>query len=1118
MARLSGLPSEHHHEGPGDAPRRKRGRPSKAPSHPDEMPSTGKRTASPTAELSQTKRTKRGLADDDEDQIADEMEQSFSRSQQGETVHVHAQSTTTTTTRRNTRRQSEPPVVRDADEELSYPALPSTQPIAGLTPHLDRLGASRTRFTTTRRARMSMPAQLHIERVDEVDEDGGSQIQYAPLTAVLDNRTRRRLRRSHLSQEVIDIEDHQKQDKKKLLDLRRQLKARDEQIKDLEYRLEARRLGDIDITDEHTEELEQELEQARNEIDELRASSLYNGDDTGIADFSDDGDDNELLLINPDELHMSQDLDLDYVPDSKYASRVRELSSQITLESFPRISQLSHDTLIEDDVVVTPTIQDQAKARYDRELQHYTKRLGEAQGALRILTIELQNLHFLEKGAEAKDILESMRHGFDVLRAEIEKFFPGTTGGLTGQELLDKVPELFGSILMELKENITIATRSQKTEILLRRQYEGVLDLLGEADERQKQLENDVYSLDKANEEKQRTLLDLEEQKTLLTSLTIEQAAKAEAYITQIAVLQDDNQDKDVSIERFRAALKQYEQDVISLTTTITELEVSHKDQIKNLELEHAQAITILEEERATEQDGREAAEADAQQKSEYIDELEERIASMEGEVETITAQVASLGDLLKEQTLTRAAAETDRDENAQLAYERANTIENLNETIEELNEQIAKFRTTLDNERAQREKTEATLEIAEDKIEELEERLHNANMQAQELRNKLFEVQQDREAAIAQLNQDAEEREDELKQQCEMEIQLRLAAEASNEELTRNIVGLQASLVGVENDLITMTESRNELKQDRDVQVTNLAVQLSELKNKYTALENSTSSTITSLQAQITDLNNQVQRQQVEIKRLNEQIVEQERAYDEDTAVLKDEVASLKNSLAAAAEDNEAYRKENASLTDRVTNEANEMLKIQDSHQDQVEALNQAIATHTATIKNLQATNAQRQVEYEENLAELSSQITELQLMGDARAETIMILELSIEEIKKRAAAAEEDNRVTIDSMLLAQRQLQDQNEQLAAALKKRNADALAAIQEMKLKRVEVKTTGADLNRVVTGKVVKTSEKLKIGKKGGKKKVTRRQWDSGFGVDENEDGEGLNGEEPLAA
>ncbi|KAH7078745.1 hypothetical protein BKA63DRAFT_541494, partial [Paraphoma chrysanthemicola] len=522
MARLSGLPSEHHHEGPGDAPRRKRGRPNKnqpssqsqSQSQSQDVVSTGKRTASPSAELSQTKRTKR-VQVDDEDQITQEMEESVSRSQAGDTIRVETHSSTTT--RRGNRRHSEPPVAaQDSDDELAVNLLPSTQPAPGLTPHLNRIGAVRRDLATTRRARMSMPAQLHIERVDE--EVDGTQFQYAPLTAVLDSRTRRRLRRSHLSQEVNEIEDHQKKDKSVLLELRRQLKVQDAKIRDLEFRLEAGRMGQIDMTDDHAEALEQELEQARDEIDALRASSIYNGSDRELSVFDGAGDmsedeDERVLLVNPDELHLKRDIDIIYAPNGKYASRVQELSSQMTFESLPELSQLTHDTLMEDDDTIVPDkIQDQAVERYERELQHYIRILAESQGALRVLTLELQNLHYLEAGRSSNDILVELRHGFDTLRLEVEKFFPGSTANLTNQQLLHKIPELFGGIFFELKEKLTLISTSQKTEILLRRQYEGVLDLLGESEERVEELEQKSYSLDKSNEEKQRTIIDLEEQ------------------------------------------------------------------------------------------------------------------------------------------------------------------------------------------------------------------------------------------------------------------------------------------------------------------------------------------------------------------------------------------------------------------------------------------------------------------------------------------------------------------------------------------------------------------------------------------------------------------------------
>jgi hypothetical protein len=462
MARLSGMPSEHHHEGPGDAPRRKRGRPNKNQPTPsqDASSATGKRTASPNAELSQTKRTKR-VQVEDEDQIAGELEQSVSRSQHGDTIHVEKHSSSSTTARRPNRRHSEPPIAAEAEEYDEFAQLPlaSTQPQPGLTPHLDRVGAIRKDTTTTRRSRMSMPAQLRIDRIDE--EVDGTQFQYAPLTAVLDGRTRRRLRRSHLSQEVNEIEGHQKKDKSMLLELRRQLRAQDAKIKELEYNLETRRMGDIDVTEDDAKELELELEQAREEIDKLRASDLYNGFDgelsvfDGAADLSED-DDEQLLLVNPDELSLSYDLDFAPTLDGKYASRVKELSSQMTFESLPELSQLTHDTLVEDDDTVVPDkIEDQAVERYERELQHYIRILAESQGALRVLTLELQNLHFLEAGRSSNDILKELRHGFDTLRIEIEKFFPNSTADLTNQELLHKVPELFSGIFFELREKLT---------------------------------------------------------------------------------------------------------------------------------------------------------------------------------------------------------------------------------------------------------------------------------------------------------------------------------------------------------------------------------------------------------------------------------------------------------------------------------------------------------------------------------------------------------------------------------------------------------------------------------------------------------------------------------------
>lgn len=1119
MARLSGLPSEHHHEGPGDAPRRKRGRPSTKLQTPSEdMSSNGKRTASPSAELSQTKRTKRIAVEDDEDQIAHEIQQSFSRSQQGDNINVETQSSHNT--RRQARRHSEPLVAVDEDDkdedELMAPQA-STQPLPGLTPHLDRVGAARKRFVNIRRSRMSMPAQLHIERVDEVDENNSNRVQFAPLTQVLDSRARRRLRRSHLSQEVNSFEDHQKKDKKLFLELRRQLREQDEKIKDLEYQLEARRLGEIDITDAHADELQVQLDEARQQIDELRASSLYNGDDNEEpVNLSDDEE--ALVMVDPEDLHMSQDLDMEPIPTGKYASRALEISSQMTLESLPTLSQLHRDNLTEGEEVMMDKIEDEAIERYERELQQLSKALGESQGALRLITIELQNLRFVEAGASSSDILAELRHGFEDIRAEIEKFFPGTTSGVTNQQLLQKVPQLFGGIFYELKEKITLLKDSQKTEVLLRRQYEGVLDLLGDSEERVKQLESDVFTLDKANEDKQRTILELEERNATLTNLNDEQEAQLTKQDADIADLEDENSTYKQNVAELEEALEKYRQDLDDVTTAATEFENNHHDTIAHMEKEHEEAIAALDDLRAAEQEGREMAEAEVEQKNDYIQQLEESIERMETDVDNITADMSTLRERLATQTAAREAAETERDEQIEQVYKHANTIENLTDTVTELKEQLNEYRDNLAAERAQREKTEADLDEANEKIEDLNIRLHDTGIQANELRSKLFQLQQEKEAAISELEEDAEELENELNNQLESESQLRENAEKTIGRLEQQILQLEGDIATLENNLADTTESRNQLEQDRDVQVASLAAQLADLTNKYAALENSTSSTIASLQANIIDLNNQVQRQQSEIEDLIEQVAEKERMYLEDTTALKEKIENLEEDLSNQKAENESYRRENDSLSRRVEAEANELLNIVGAHNDQINSLNAVIRSHEATIKNLQDSSEKRAAEYEELLEDRNNEITEMRLLGDARVETIVLLEAQIEEMKERFRLAEEDTRATIDALTASQRQLQEQNERLADDLKRRNQEALQAVQEMKLKRVEVKTQGVNLHRVAMGKIAKTSEKVKIGKK-GKKKSSRRQWDSGFGVDENVEDDELNGEEqPIAA
>ncbi|KAJ4333133.1 hypothetical protein N0V87_007862 [Didymella glomerata] len=1135
MARLSGLPSEHHHEGPGDAPRRRRGRPSKSSqsstqSTQEEVTiTTGKRAASPLASQSQSKRTKRVqtiIEEEDEDddgssQLEQEFQQSVTRIQYlpADTVPTEIQSSPIV---RRTRRASEPVVAAyDEDDELAGPA---TQPLPGLTPHLDRIGASRAKFASRRRERMSMPAQLHVERVDDYDLNG-QRFQYAPLTAVLDGRTRRRLRRSHLSQEVNEIEDSRKRGKKQLLELRRELKKRDDKIQDLEFRLEASRLGNIHMSDADHDDLAQQLDDARRELDDLRNSAQYMGSsdrdlsrelDGSAEPFENEDDDEEdFMLVEPTELNMSQELEMEYTPNGPYASRVLELSQEVTLEHLPSIKHLRVDELDDGEELAPQTIHDQAVERYEREIQRLMQETAEAVGALRVITIEVQNLGFLKRGASSADILSTLRTGFAELRTAIEKYFPNETEGITNEQLLRKIPKLFNGIFFELKEKTEIAQSAQDTEVLLRRQYEGVLDLLGEAEERKVELDKKVYTLDKGNEEKQRTIVDLEERVQTLTDLTEDQEADMRQRDLQNDTLVEQVQEKDTDLERLRESLETYRTDVETLTQNTTELEAEYKERIERMEGEHADIVADLQAQLGVEQEGREAAEDEAAQKTDFIEELQGRVDSMEADFGTIDATLTDLREKLEQETAARSVAEAENEKQADIIYTHTNTIENLTEQVNDLTESLEQAKANIVAEREQRETTEAALDEANDKIEELNDKVHQLGLQTNELRSKLFQVQQEKEQEILELQAANEEREAELTEQLNAEQELREGAQQAILDMEKQLVTLRESLATSEADLVKMTEARDQLEGDRELQTGNLNGELAELEAKHAALESSTSSEITSLQAEITDLTNEIARKQAEIQGLTERFVEAEQAHEEEKAALDSNIATLERDLAEAQADNEAYRKENESLSDRVGREAVELLTITNAHADEAGALKVVIETQNDTISELQHQNANLKTEHETIRVDKDAQIEELHLLADDRAEKLVQVEAARLDVVKEFAKFEQDTRETIDRMTLQQRVLQEQNEALAEDLKKRGADALAAARAMKVKGLEVKTSGADLHRVATGKVGKITEKVRVGKKSKSgRKVAKRQWDSGFGVDENVEEQEIDGAE----
>ncbi|KAF2476687.1 uncharacterized protein BDR25DRAFT_331391 [Lindgomyces ingoldianus] len=1046
MARLA---SEHHPEGPGDAPKRRRPRQRRSQTPSVDLSKGSKRPVSPTPETPDThvKRLKRVQIDDHE-QLARELEDSVSRPQASNTINVAPDHES-----RTRRRFSEPLVsgpTGDDDNTASTPP-PATQPLPGLTPHLERLGAPRDRpLKAARHVRMSMPAQLSVDE-ERDDSNGNHEVQFAPLRAVLDSRLKRRLRRSHLSEEVNEIEEHKKDDvklRKEAAELRRQLREREQRIRELEFQDEARRMGNIDLSEDQTQALEKELEHARKEIEELKTSSAYavssrdasEGMDLDGGAFVDD-DEDSLLLVDPDDLNIPQDqMEANPHPNGFYANR----ASQMTMESVST-QRLEYDFLAQasqsDPTAIPDRVSDQTVKRFELEIAHLNQQVAETQNTFRLLTVELQNLKIVAPGASSDEIITELRHVLDDAREELEDLFPGTTTTLTNGQLLRKMVEHLRGLMSEIREKVIIAEKHNRQETILRSQLNGILTLLAESEDKNTELEQQRLNLNATNEKLQREVVDLGERLTAANDTLDLQDQTIRDNDAKIHGLEDELEDNGITRDRLKQALDTYRNDVDTLTDTVTRLEAEHTNQISKMKQEHSGTVQTLKTQLETEMDGRAVAEGDAQQKAEYIDDLVGRIGNLEGEFTNIDTELARLRQRLTDETADRETAETDRDAQAATVHQLTNEIQFLNESLKTLRADEASLRENLEAERKQRETTEATLDARNDEIDDLNTRIHDAGIQANELRAKLFQNQLEKEQAIAALKDEIKEHDEAHDEALDDETNRRKDAEKEVSLLNKQITGLEKQLADTEDALADMTHSRDALEADRDAQVAQLSRDLDEIQKKFTALESSTKTTIVSLQATMTDLNNELDAAKSKIDTLENIAAATNVEHDNEIAERDATIQDLRDGL------------ENASLEQRVESEANEMLNIMNAHTAEANALNTTISTQQATIINLQKTTADQANKHAKAITEKEQEIEELRAMGDAH-------------MKNAFALAEEDTRNTIDALNESLRQLLGRNEDLAAALKKRNADALEAIREMKVKGLEVKTHSVDLHR----------------------------------------------------
>ena len=537
------------------------------------------------------------------------------------------------------------------------PDIPTTSSSStGLTPHIKR-----TLLTTTTelfsspapqllaakpRRRSSLPAKPGIPfssppLTPSATSCLSGEVQISSLRQALDERTKRRLRRNHMSQEINDIDD-EKRSKQKLT----------RQIEELKTELAvARQLGKevaesthgAEEGTERIQELEIELRALKEEMRERSIAA-----DPFASDKPFEACD---IFCDPSPPHAgSQNNNAD--DDSIFCDPIPPHSS----------SQIGKRG---DDNLATVT---EGSSNILRELSHFPSALSAAEANSQL------DIHKVALHTHRDDLHSALR----AARLSLEHLFPGETGlGLHVEEpklILDNMLDRLRSLKAQafLAENALSTSRSQESN--MRNQFNAVLEQLDRS-RKAAELVNIGQSAEKTRanqaEHMAQSLEAVVEQKTL-----------------KVKELETDVDEKQRSIQKLQEALVSYRAEVGKLESLITEMEADHNTAFARLQGDMDEAVADLECHVVAETTGRRAAEKEAVERAERIKQLE----ALEQELKDVVNEKQQIIRALEDEVLE--AKEAGEKEVGSLNVE----VGKLSSSLEDVQADIAK----IDHEKSQ--------------------------------------------------------------------------------------------------------------------------------------------------------------------------------------------------------------------------------------------------------------------------------------------------------------------------------------------------------------------------------------------------------------------------------
>ncbi|KAI9752946.1 MAG: hypothetical protein M1815_000203 [Lichina confinis] len=522
----------------------------------------------------------------------------------------------------------------------------------GLTPALrrHRLVGSPSKPVRFPGRRQSLPAKL-ISPLTE----SASTLQFAPLRQVIDGRSRRRLKRNHLSEETNAIEKEKRLEeqlrREDITSLREQVQERDHWVKQLMQRLKdaqnmnvqsavvpdpessfgssGMRLREEDCPEEPLED---------RQTDKNGAANVHNPNDYRPAE-SNAGSEGDKPS-HADEASSSRGT----TPDCSTASAGAQVDTEEPSREGPQVEALRNALAqVTSELEMTRSTHLRISAKLQGHLQDSSASLDsdpdldtalnmvvtslvlaqtraeDAEASLNAVSSDVAELGFA--GRNAEEMLIAIKRQFRQARLELEHLQPGeNTIGFDNEKLLGMLIERVQALLCRIRDGAKEHESQRQVNTVLQRR-------LDEVDA---------------------------------------QAKSAEAKVEELTT---DVDEKDRSIKKLQRALEGYQAEVRSLESLVDRLEEDHAKQTERMQRGMDEAVADLEVKLEAEMKGKEEAMSEAHEEKRMAEDLQARVEKAKGIIERMNREKDTLS-AAKDVIISHLEAEADERDRAIVGYE----------------------------------------------------------------------------------------------------------------------------------------------------------------------------------------------------------------------------------------------------------------------------------------------------------------------------------------------------------------------------------------------------------------------------------------------------------------